>query len=128
VVDASVMVEALIGSRHWQDELGRWQDEGALILAPPHFRLETVNALLRGVRLEPTDVMARVGALFAAGVDVADRGLGGVFEALELAHRHGLTVYDAAYLQLVLEVDGELATLDRALAGAARTEGVPVIV
>ena len=66
-------------------------------------------------------------ALFAAGVEVADRGLPGVFDAVELAARHGLTVYDAVYLQLVLELDGELATLDRALARAARAEGVPVV-
>ena len=65
--------------------------------------------------------------MFAAGVDVADRGLPGVFDALELADRHGLTVYDAAYLQLALEIDGELATLDRASARAALAEGVIVI-
>lgn len=127
VVDASVMVEALTGDQEWLDRLGGWQDEGASILAPPHFRLETANALLRSVRLEPADAMARMGELFEAGVDVADRGLSGLFDAIELAERHGLTVYDAAYLQLALELDSELATLDRALARAARTEGLDVI-
>ena len=58
---------------------------------------------------------------------VADRGLGGMFEAIELADRHQLTVYDAAYLQLVLDVDGTLATLDADLARAARSEGVALL-
>ncbi len=127
VVDASVMVEVLTGNATWQDRLATWQERGALLLAPPHFRLETTNALLRSVRLEPPDIMGRVQALFLAGVDIADRGLPGVFDALELADRHGLTVYDAAYLSLVLDIDGELATQDKALIKAARTEGVTVI-
>jgi len=43
-----------------------------------------------------------------------------------LCRRHGLTVYDALYLDLALREDAELATLDAALARAARTEGVQV--
>lgn len=38
-----------------------------------------------------------------------------------------LTVYDAAYLQLALREGLPLATLDAALAGAARAEKVPVL-
>jgi predicted nucleic acid-binding protein len=58
---------------------------------------------------------------------VAGRPRGGRQRVVELAARHGLTVYDAAYLQLVLDVDGKLATCDRALARAARAEVVTVI-
>jgi predicted nucleic acid-binding protein len=36
-------------------------------------------------------------------------------------------VYDALYLQLAVDVDGELATLDRDLARAARAEGIEVV-
>ena len=46
---------------------------------------------------------------------------------LALARRHRLTVYDAAYLELALREGLELATLDTALAEAARREGVPVL-
>jgi predicted nucleic acid-binding protein len=46
--------------------------------------------------------------------------------ALRLAEQHGLTVYDAAYLDLAIDVDAELATLDRDLARAAVAEGVAV--
>ncbi len=126
VVDASAMVEVLIGNERWQDRLADWQAAGAVILAPAHFRVEIANALLRGVGLEPADAIARVRLLFAAGVDVADRGLSGAFDAVELADRHRLTVYDAAYLSLALDIDGELATEDKALIRAASAEGVRI--
>ena len=46
---------------------------------------------------------------------------------MQLARRRGLTVYDAAYLELALRLQCPLATLDRALAKAARAEGVVLI-
>ena len=46
-------------------------------------------------------------------------------EVMGLARRHRLTVYDATYLELALREPMPLATLDGALAAAARAEGVP---
>lgn len=46
---------------------------------------------------------------------------------LDLARRHKLTVYDAAYLELALRRKLPLATLDVALIAAARAEQVPLI-
>lgn len=46
---------------------------------------------------------------------------------LGLARRHRLTVYDAAYLELALRTALPLATLDAALATAARSEGARVL-
>ncbi len=43
-----------------------------------------------------------------------------------LADRHGLTTYDAAYLELALRRKLGLVTLDRDLADAAASEGVLV--
>jgi len=37
------------------------------------------------------------------------------------------SVYDAAYLSMAMDLEAELATRDRALARAARTEGIVVI-
>lgn len=48
-------------------------------------------------------------------------------ETMALARRHRLTVYDAAYLELALREGVPLATLDAALATAARAESVPVV-
>jgi predicted nucleic acid-binding protein len=45
---------------------------------------------------------------------------------LDLARSHGLTVYDATYLELALRRVATLATFDRKLADAARAAGVRV--
>ena len=41
-----------------------------------------------------------------------------------LAHKHGLSGYDAAYLETAIRREAKLATLDKKLAGAAADEGV----
>ena len=46
---------------------------------------------------------------------------------MSLARAHGLSAYDAAYLETALRRGDILATLDRALATAARAEGIPII-
>jgi predicted nucleic acid-binding protein len=46
---------------------------------------------------------------------------------LQLARRHNLTVYDAAYLELAQRHGAELATLDTDLIRAARAESVVLI-
>ena len=47
-------------------------------------------------------------------------------EVLSLARSHGLTAYDAAYLELAIRLGLPLATLDDALKRAAQTVGVPL--
>ena len=46
---------------------------------------------------------------------------------LALARKHGLTAYDAAYLELARRMAVPLATLDNALAAAAVADGVAVV-
>ena len=48
-------------------------------------------------------------------------------QTLALARRHGLTIYDAVYLELAQRENIPLATLDGKLANAARAEKVPLI-
>lgn len=45
-------------------------------------------------------------------------------KTLQLARKHRLSIYDAAYLELAVAEKLELATLDRALKNAARAEGI----
>ena len=128
VVDASAAVELIAGedvaragwARQWVD----WAESGTMLLVPAHFGAEVANALLLGRRLSESDAAASLGRLWATGLEVADRGASGLLGSLELAARHGLSVYDAAYLDLALDVDGELATLDGALRQAADAEGI----
>ena len=44
-----------------------------------------------------------------------------------LARRHGLTAYDASYLELAVRLAVPLATLDKDLRKAARVAGVPIV-
>lgn len=48
-------------------------------------------------------------------------------EALALAEKHGLTFYDALYLELARRLRAKLASLDAALLRAARGEALSVI-
>ena len=127
VVDASVAIEFLNDDPDWTQRWLAWAESGAMLLAPGHFAAELANALLRSRRLAASDAWARLDLLFASGVEIADRGLVGLREAIELADHHGLSVYDALYLQLALDVDGELATLDTDLRRAATAESVEIV-
>jgi len=124
VVDASVAVDLLLGDAAWAGRWTDWAEADVMVLAPAHFGAETANALLRSVQLPAAEVASALHRLARAGVEVVDRQLPGMLEAIGLADQHGLTVYDALYLQLALDVGGELATLDANLARAAEAEGV----
>ena len=48
-------------------------------------------------------------------------------DVLSMARVHSLSVYDAAYLELARREKLSLATLDRHLAAAARSAGIPLV-
>ena len=126
VVDASVAVDVVSESGSWSARMQEWIEQDALLLAPPQFRLEVANAFLKGQRQGPAIIAVRLQRLFDTGVDIADRGLDGLIESVVLADKHRLTVYDAAYLQLALDCEAEIATQDLALGQAAAAEGLIV--
>jgi len=125
VVDASVAVGALIqGEARRIGIFDRWQADQRTTLVPGHFWAEVANGLLVGNHVDAAKTQAYLSLLADFGVDVADRGLAGLADSVDLAARHGLTVYDALYLQLALDIDATLATLDADLARAATEEGI----
>lgn len=127
IVDASVAVELAIGAREDVPSAWRtWLVEGRMVLVPAVHWTEVGHVLLRRAGRNVGEAVQRMTMLEGAGLEVADRGPGGVRLALALAARHRLSVYDATYLWLAIDVDGELATFDRALAAAAVAEGVPL--
>ncbi len=125
VADASVAVDAVLAEPDAVAAWTRWVETDRILLAPPIAWPEIAQALLRR-GMPPADVAVRLEGLELAGLETADRGRRGVAEAVTLAERHHLSVYDATYLWLAIDVDGELATRDRALARAASDEGVPL--
>lgn len=89
---------------------------------------EVRNALIvseRRGRLTETDALVFLRALkrLPVGLDhFADEA-----QVLALARRHGLTAYDAAYLELAQRESMALATLDGHLARAAGAERVQLV-
>ena len=94
-------------------------------IVPPLWFYEVHNALLVGERrgrLSSEDVVARlhgVGRLPLTNDHDTDFPI-----TPELARAHGLSFYDALYLELALRPNLLLATLDRALARAAAASGL----
>ena len=127
VIDASAALEFLGGDPVWRDRWARWANDEAMLLAPPHFPAETANGMIRSERLTTAEASERLHRLYETGFELADRGKAGIVHAIDLAEQHGLSVYDALYLQLAIDVDGELATLDLDLRRAAVAERVNVI-
>jgi predicted nucleic acid-binding protein len=124
IVDASVALAVLDDNDPAGDAMARWADELRMILVPVVFWIEVANILVRRRRLSAPDVSGALSDLGLSGIQVADRGHLGLEAAVVLADRHGLSVYDATYLWLAMDVDGELATFDTALVRAAHAEGL----
>jgi predicted nucleic acid-binding protein len=82
---------------------------------------EVGNALMRGMRV-PAD---RARVVIEALDEICPRlpvTTGQLADALALAERHGLTVYDAVYASVALSRHARLATLDRLLLKAGLGE------
>ena len=100
------------------------------LIAPHLFPVEVANASLNSVRRrryapEDADEVCRM--IEALNVDVvAPSGAGPRYYA-RLALAHGLSAYDALYLDLALVHRCPLATVDARLAAAARKAGVEVL-
>jgi predicted nucleic acid-binding protein len=127
VVDASIAVPLLLGHPDWMRAWRSWTEADVMLLVPSHFGHEVANALLRSARIGAAATMSALEDLARLRYDIADRGFSGLQASVRLADEHGLSVCDAAYLELAIDVDGELATLDAALRAAAVKESVPLI-
>lgn len=97
-------------------------------IAPSLWWFEMRNLLLVNERRGRTDA-AQTGRALALLGALPIRRLGETEDdqLLSLARRHGLTAYDAAYLELALRERAVLATLDKALARSAAAEGVGLV-
>ena len=100
---------------------------------PNLFHLEIANVLTQAMRKKPPRITAAkrrefLDMLHAAPIVVDEKTSENAWaQTLTLADQHRLSLYDAAYLELALRANAELATLDRDLRTAAAAEGVPVI-
>ena len=122
VVDASALAAWLM-----PDEAGQALEaplaEAGSLHAPGLLWAELRNILLMGERRGrlpeglADEMMAAVDAM-AVEMDHAPDGAA----VMALARTHGLTIYDALYLELALRLGARLLTRDRALQAAALAE------
>ncbi len=129
IVDCSVILALVL-----HDESSRYADLVAEEFTqygfhvPSHFTLETGNALLMAKRRGRLTEETLLEAFY--GISALDPQVDPLtsdcahHDTLKLALKHNLTLYDAAYLELAMRLEGVLATLDKGLQRAAESEGV----
>ena len=131
VIDASIAIAWCLRDRpgvvYADAAIDRHGLEG--ILAPDLFWHEVRSVLLVGERRGRIDAgttedhLKDLRGLFLQTDSDQDDG-----QIAALARRHGLSGYDAAYLETAMRRRTKLATLDRKLAAAATGEGVSIAV
>lgn len=132
VLDASVTLAWFIDGEETEATervLDDVSQAGAIV--PALWRIEVGNALLvagRRGRLSTArraEVIAILGAMPVSVDEAGDIEAWGA--CLALADLHGLTLYDATYLELAQRRSLPLATLDKTLKRAAAAEGVTLL-
>lgn len=110
-----------------EEVLERVAVDGGIV--PSLFRVEVGNVLLLAVRRKRITPETRKKAFDRIGaLPLKEDGQGAEHvwtDCIDLADRHGLSLYDAIYLELAKRLRKPLATLDSRLALAAEKAGVP---
>ena len=129
VLDCSVAM-----AWYFADEADEYADAVARSLSmrraivPVLWPLEIANTLVMGERRgRSTESQAAAFVRFLQGLRIivdAAGTLAAWTETLAIARRHGLSAYDAAYLELAIRTASPLATRDKPLESAAKAAGV----
>ena len=132
VIDASITLAWGFRDEQTPYSLGilaRLEQDDAVV--PALWALEVANGLLVAERRgrvaagEAAELASAVHDLNVTLVDFTlDDALG---RLLDLSRAHGLTVYDAAYLELAMREGLALATEDDDLRSAAHSAGIPIV-
>lgn len=132
VVDGSVALAWVLpgeADESSDEALARIETSGGAV--PGLWALEIANTLLKAERrgrILARERHAHAAFLRALPITTDERTTEQVWTAtLDLADRHGLTVYDATYLELALRLRVPLATRDKQLRQAAERSGLPVL-
>ena len=131
VCDASILAAILLPDE-WTERVPIVARElaAAELWAPAHFALEIASVLVSAERRSRIDRIERLRCLTeaqAAGVLIDPLSSIPSAEITDLALRLGLSVYDAAYLELAIRKAAVIATNDRRLIAAARDHGLDLL-
>ena len=112
--------------------LERLRKPFARALVPAIWPIEVANVLARAERsagITSADRISYLELLRALPIDVdGETGLAAFGETLGLAREHGLSAYDASYLELAMRRHAPLATRNLNLAAAATKSGVELLI
>ena len=133
VLDCSVTV-----AWFFDDEFSRYSErvrqalslEGAVAVALGVWRAEVTNVLFqaeRRKRIEAEKVAQALSILARMPIETDLLPIGSMNQVLHLCRAHGLTAYDAHYLELALRRNIPLATQDKSLTTSAKAAGAKVI-
>jgi predicted nucleic acid-binding protein len=115
----------------WTEALLDRLKNGEEVLVPAHWPIEVMNGLVMAVcrkRIDPDRVVRFADDLASLPIRIEPPHLPAAWGAVvQVATKHKLTIYDAAYLELVQRTGLPLATLDGDLRKAALAEGVPLM-
>jgi len=132
VVDSSVTLTWCFEDEHTAASLALLEqvvEHGAV--APTLWPLEVLNALVMAERRKRVDAAQRqrlTGFLRDLPIALDEETAAQAWSAtVQLAERHRLTVYDAAYLELAQRRGLPLASFDSDLRGAAEAAGVALV-
>lgn len=105
-------------------------EQGAPTFVPAHWCVEVANGLImaeRRKRVSQADITEALGLVAALPVVIdGETAQKATSDTPALARQHGLTIYDAAYLELAMRRGAALATTDHDMAKAAAASGVPI--
>ena len=103
---------------------------GSDLIEPAHWPIETCGLILKAARRRRLTADERDDALAATLGLIASAEIESISRApavVELALRHHLSIYDAAYLELSLRANIALLSTDTALCSAAKRAGAQLV-
>ena len=133
VIDGSATIGFLLRDERGAEALKALQaiEDGTPTFVPAHWSVEVANGLIvaeRRHRSSQADITEAFTLVAELPVECDDETMARAFrDTAALARQYGLTLYDAAYLELAMRRGASLASTDSALCKAARSAGVPVL-
>ena len=132
VLDASATLACLLPDEQ-PTELPPWTAhvDTARIVVPPTWPIEVANGFLMAVRRKriPAASVAELAeplSIWSIAIE-APSVVTAMKQITVVARDHGLTAYDAAYLEIALRLHLPLATLDQHLAKAAESAKISLL-
>jgi predicted nucleic acid-binding protein len=130
VIDGSTALGFLLADEQAEASLQTLDalENGIPAFVPAHWCVEVANGLImterrkRASQADITEALNLVAALPVITDEETARRSGS--DTIALARQYGLTIYDAAYLELAMRRGASLATTDRDLTKAAKAAGV----